>query len=129
MGFFIVIDASSIWPKLHRSSTVILYTEGVTIRKEWKGMWASAGDGAFLGPASEDILGPRPLPHACHQGSIWGSEGVVSGSCKELVECQICLNNSSHLDKLVVYYCGFSPGMKFGAMRSGARWEQEKVSS
>lgn len=58
-----------------------------------------------------------------------GSECVVSGKCQELIECQICLSNGPHLEKLVIYYCGFSAGMKFGAMRSGARWEQEKVSS
>lgn len=35
----------------------------------------------------------------------------------------------SHLEKQVIYYCGASPGMQVVAMRSGARWEVEKVSS
>lgn len=35
----------------------------------------------------------------------------------------------SHLEKQVIYYCGASPGMQVVAMRSGARWEVEKVSA
>lgn len=86
-------------------------------------MWTSAGVGAFPGPASEGISGPRPSAKWVSPRWYMGSEGVVSGSCLELIEYQISLSSSPHLKKQVIYYCGASLGMKVGAMRSGARWE------
>lgn len=37
---------------------------------------------------------------------VYGVRGHGLRERQELIECQICLSSSSHLEKLIIYYCG-----------------------